>query len=239
MHKLFERCILQLLDTEPLEGSHQHGFRPYHNTTTAMLEIQSIISERMNVGEMVLVYSTDLSVAFDLLRPGVLLKSMVGRVPYSLCRIILDFLSDRSFCVKVGSSLSSERKMIAGCAQGSTLGPKLFSVYCGGLKDVIQGILVAYADDANVLLSGSNIETLRSKASEVMGTHVDWLQSIGMVVNVSKTEATIFSRVDLPLVDYCEWNDRLHKILNEGPGCRICFDQVCLQCAFFQIRNYR
>ncbi len=61
---------MELMDTSLLEGSHQHGFRSGHITTTTMLEIQSQIAEHLdnNGHNKVLVYSTDLTAAFDMLR---------------------------------------------------------------------------------------------------------------------------------------------------------------------------
>jgi hypothetical protein len=39
LSKLFERCILELMNTDEIEGEHQHGFRENRSTITAMLEI--------------------------------------------------------------------------------------------------------------------------------------------------------------------------------------------------------
>jgi len=193
--KLFERCIMEIMgDTSNLEGSHQHGFRSNHSTVTAMLEIQSIIAKELDNNRKVLVYSTDLTAAFDLLRPGIMLQRLVGVLPYKICKILHEFLIGHSFSVKLGDSLSKNYKMPVGCAQGSTLGPRLFSMYCGGLRDVIKDDLVAYADDAYVLISGVDNKSLITSASVVMDKHVKWLESIGMVVNVGKTEAVLFSK---------------------------------------------
>jgi len=94
------------MDCEALEGAHQHGFRPNHSTVTAMMEIQSLIADSLDKNEMVLMYSTDLSAAFDMLRPGVLMNTIKGHLPFKICRIIHDFLVGRSFRVKLGSSFS-------------------------------------------------------------------------------------------------------------------------------------
>ncbi len=78
--------------------------------------------------------------------------------------------------------------MKVGCAQGSTLGSRLFSIFCGKLREIIpqESFVVAYADDTYVLIADKDIEVLRSRAQEAMHSHVDWLKSIGMVVNVKK-----------------------------------------------------
>jgi hypothetical protein len=143
---------------------------------------------------MVLVYSTDLTAAFDMSRPGLMINIINGRLPFKICRIMKDFLTERSFSVKVASDVSSSMNMDVSCAQGFTLGPKLFSMYCGGLSEVIKENFVAYADDAYVLISGNNVQELRYRAYATLKSHVDWLVSIGMVVNIAKTEAIVFHR---------------------------------------------
>ncbi len=84
--------------------------------------------------------------------------------------------------------------------KGSTLGRKLFLIYCGGLRDVINDGLVAYADYAYVLISGKDTNDLKDQAELEMIRHVTWLESIGMVVNISKTESVLFSRKPEPSI---------------------------------------
>ena len=73
------------MDSGPLEGRHQHGFRAGHSTTTAMIELQSEISKHLDAGNKVLVYSTDLTAAFDMLRPGFLLDRVNSVLPFQIC----------------------------------------------------------------------------------------------------------------------------------------------------------
>jgi Reverse transcriptase (RNA-dependent DNA polymerase) len=199
LSKLFERCILGLMDCSSIEGEHQHGFRRNHSTVTAMLEVQRVLASELDNRKMVLMYSTDLSAAFDLLRPGILINSIKGKIPYLICRIIADFLSGRNYRVKLGNSVSSMYDLKVGCAQGSTLGPKLFAMYCGGLSDIVNYPLVAYADDVYVMIPGDNPEELVSKGNTMLKSHVEWLNSVGMVVNVSKTEAVVFCKRDVSI----------------------------------------
>ncbi len=74
------------------------------------------------------------------------------------------------------------------------MGPKLFSMYCGGLSDVIKEKVVCYADDAYVILTGDNMQELTARTNSTLTKHVDWLESIGMVLNVTKTEAVVFNK---------------------------------------------
>jgi len=98
LSKLFEKIILNRInDLGFLEGEFQHGFRSHRSTTTAMLELQDFVATHLDQGRMVGTYLLDLSAAFDLLRPEILHRDLMGVIPTDLLNIIMDFLSGRSF----------------------------------------------------------------------------------------------------------------------------------------------
>ncbi len=82
-------------------------------------------------------------------------------------------------------------KFPAGCPQGSTLGPKVFNIYCNDLHEVVDGHLISYADDSYVVLSSSNVSSLVQRSEEVIQKHLEWLSSNGMVCNTDKTEVML------------------------------------------------
>jgi len=150
--KLYEKMLLKRLNEETagLEGSSQHGFRPNHSTVTACLELQSVISEALDDGKYAMVYSIDMSAAFDLLRRDILLHELRtrGNLSEGLLFLISDFLDGRKMKTEVDGKLSGEHELKVGCVQGSTLGPRLFTIYCGGLPTLIKADhYVTYADD--------------------------------------------------------------------------------------------
>ena len=79
--------------------------------------------------------------------------------------------------------------------QGSVLGPKLFSVYTGGLLKALSNIhqessvkIVTYADDTYVIISSETDQKAIEKCQQTAIKHFDFLENIGMKVNKSKTE---------------------------------------------------
>jgi len=88
LSKVYERCVLNRLMNTPnfneLIGSHQHGFRKFHSTTTCAMELKDSISKYLDDKEKVLVYSLDLSAAFDMLRVDTFHDMLKDDIPEDL-----------------------------------------------------------------------------------------------------------------------------------------------------------
>jgi len=116
-----------------LECLHQYGFKRKHGTVSAMLEVQTQICEVMETKNSAVLYSVDLSAAFDLLRPKTFWKTLNNHIEDDLMAIIMNFLTNRSMMVEVEGKISEVVLVELGYVQGSILGPKLFSLF---MKDV-------------------------------------------------------------------------------------------------------
>lgn len=188
LSKIFERCILNRLPSE-VDGNNQHGFKKEHSTTTACLEIQSTLASLMDKGEKCVIYSADLSAAFDVIRPDIFHKKAKMCIGEELTDLIYELITDRQGFVEVDGFASTFFKFPAGCPQGSALGPKIFNIYSRDLNDHLSGEgvwLTTYADDSYVIVSGR--EDLEQKVKETMEKHLKWLSENGLVCNVEKTE---------------------------------------------------
>lgn len=196
--KLFEKVMLSKLEMElgGQEGDHQHAYRDKHSTTTALLELQNSIAKNMEKKLWVATYSMDLSAAFDMLRPEIFDTYLDGceNVSSGLKFSLSDFLTGRGFFVQIDTKNSSTLEMPVGCAQGSILGPKLFTLYLSELRKHIDGDLISYADDSYVVKASNSLDELKEKVKKVSKNHVNYLRSMGMVVNSTKTEIVIFRK---------------------------------------------
>jgi len=202
--KLYEKLVLEKLqhETEGAEGSFQHGYRKSHSTTTALLEIQSRISSLLEAKKKVAMYSMDLSAAFDVLRPDIMdVRLRELNITHHLRKIIKDFLTHRKIYVDIEGHKSELRDLKTGCVQGSILGPRLFTLYLGGLVDEINySQIVTYADDSYVIIDGDTTEEIQEKVSTISTCHVNFLKAKGMIVNPDKTEIIVFERKFEPII---------------------------------------
>lgn len=196
--KLYEKVILMKINEcgVDLDGTHQHGFKPKHSTTSAIVDIQKEISCRLEQGHDCVIYSVDLSAAFDMLRKRTFVSLLHPNITaQGLDRVLYDFLSDRKFIVEVNSSTSTEFNLEIGCVQGSVLGPKLFSLYTRLIPTKLPPAahITTYADDSYVILSApsGNLQSLVDDTNSCLQEHIEYLRKLGMVVNRSKTEIMV------------------------------------------------
>ena len=198
--KIYEKLLLAKLEKETfgIESDSQHGFRKSHSTVTAGLEIQSCIGELMDEGQFVIMYSMDLSAAFDLLRPDVFFENIAQKLSEGLRFSIMDFLTNRKMAVEVDGHITVPKDLKLGCVQGSTLGPRLFTLYCSRLKEkIMTEYYTAYADDSYVITYGETLELATKRAEDIAQRHISELEKLGMRVNESKTEVMTFHKNSL------------------------------------------
>jgi hypothetical protein len=223
--KIFERCLLNRLSSLDTDGINQHGFRAGHSTVTAGLEIQGFIAEELSVGKYVAVYSVDLSAAFDLIRPGIFVKKALKVIPdHNIVHFMHDFITERKGFVEINQWCSETLQFKVGCPQGSTLGPKVFNIYCSDLIESITfGKLVSFADDSYVVVSAPSMEQLVSSLKLTLVSHLGWLSANGMICNIEKTEL-MFMQSDVEPPDAIEISDRKIKVTNSFKVLGVMFD---------------
>ena len=154
--KLLERVIAARLNAHltkhGLHNPNQSAYRPGHSVETALTSIADSIFRSLDSKEGVVMVLLDLSAAFDTIDHSLLLERL--RDVFGIGGIALawfqSYLSNRSFRVRVGDSLSEPRNLKFGVPQGSVLGPLLFSCYTQPLANIMCNHDLSshqYADD--------------------------------------------------------------------------------------------
>jgi hypothetical protein len=122
----------------------------------------------MDNKKKVIVVSTDMSAAFDLLYKAILLPCMqkLG-IPLTLCSIYNEFLSNRRAFVQCGEYKSEEFDIPVGCVQGSPSGPYLFTLLEDGIADHMSDTnIVAYADHMYFIYKADSCEGVSDISSQ-------------------------------------------------------------------------
>ena len=154
---------------------------------------------RMNKTEVSAVVFLDLKKAFDLFDHDIVLKKLAIYLKNSSS--LPFFKSDphnRTQCILLHDSYSSEKSVKYGVPQGSVLGPILFGLFINDLPLHVKDISVdsdMLADDTTLHTSGKDIMQIRSKMQHSLDQVSNWCDNNHMVINPIKTKSmTIATR---------------------------------------------
>ena len=99
----------------------------------------------------------DFSKAFDSVSHyKLLIKLQNIGVDTKMRNIIKDFLSDRTFQVKVGDILLEVKHVLSGIIQGSVIGPRLFLIFIDDLPGLLTCFNKLFADDLKMVVNPNN-----------------------------------------------------------------------------------
>ena len=121
-----------------LENVSQSAYKQSHSTETALLSIKNEVHLALARGEATAVALLDQSAAFDTIDHSTLIECLCSW--FGVGGVVLDwfrsYLCDYYQCIKIGSILSDDRRLLYGVPQGSVIGPILFSLYTTPLSKV-------------------------------------------------------------------------------------------------------
>ena len=235
--KIVERAVHQQLYTylseNHLLSSSQHGFRPRHSTETALTSISDHILTASDNGEVSLLCLLDLTKCFDVIDHSKLLSKL------SLHGIDTSwfsaYLRDHTQSVSLTDARGKEQTSLPlpnsiGGFQGSSLGPLLYSIFANDLSLFGEdAVVVQYADDTQVLVSGKKSEIhVIFQMERALASLDNWFQANGLKVNAAKTQLMLLgSPQNLRSLNDIKVKFRDHNLLpiTEAKNSGVIFDR--------------
>ena len=129
MKRMINDRLTWFLEANNIITDYQSGFRRHRSTNDHLVRLETFIREAFIKKEHLVTIFFDLEKAYDTTWKYGIMKNihdigLKGRLPL----FIQNFLNDREFKIKVGSTLSELHKQEQGVPQGSILSVTLFSI---------------------------------------------------------------------------------------------------------------
>ena len=156
--------MYRFLEKNKLLNNNQFGFRLNHSTSHALINLTETIKRQIDGKKLVAGVFIDLEKAFDTVNHSILCNKLNqcgfrGKIN----DLILSFLSNRRQYVYINGYDSTERPILFGVPQGSTLGPLLFLLYINDLSYCLKHTTAShFADDTCLIYASSNIKTIET-----------------------------------------------------------------------------
>ena len=196
--KVLESLILPTINKYPQSAPDQHGFRPDHSTTSALLQMTTDIAMGFNRGkppDRTICAAVDLSAAFDTVCHNNLL-SKINRLqfPPATARWLSFYLRGRHVKTCFRGVKSTSRKINTGVLQGSKLSPSLVSFYIADMPRPTEPVKrVCYADDITMWATGVKIPDLEDSVNSYLEEIIAYLKNKALLISVPKSTVTLFS----------------------------------------------
>ena len=198
LERMINARLLWFLESQNLITNFQSGFRSQRSTNDHLVRLESFIRDAFIKREHLVAVFFDLEKAYDTTWKYGIMKDLQdlglkGRLP----SFISDFLSDRNFNVRVGSTLSDTHQQEEGVPQGSILSVTLFAIKINNIVKCLKpGVDCSlYVDDFLICYRSKNMNTIERQLQQCLNKLQAWTTENGFKFSTSKTQCVHFCQL--------------------------------------------
>ena len=158
------------------------------------MRLQNDIRTALNHGQYTVGIFLDFTKAYNMMwKGGVLEKLKRMKTGGEILNWIDDFLTDRTFQVRIGEELSGTFRLENGTPQGSRLSPLLFLIQINDFPEAEPNTKQAiYADDSSIWKCGPNLKFITKKLQTEVNKIEKWCDEWGFSLSPEKTVGVVF-----------------------------------------------
>ena len=199
--KVVERMVntrlKHYLESHDLLDEHQCGFRRGKSTTDNIIRLISDIQTGFYSKKTTVAAFLDITAAFDRVqKPALIYKLHKLGLRGHLAHFIINFLTNRTFQARCGTTLSQTTPQDQGLPQGSVLSPTLFLVMindmCLTAKSYVKYSL--FADDVALWTTQQDHCKAEKNAQLGLDQITSWCREWGFTLSAEKSAVVTFTR---------------------------------------------
>ena len=192
LSKILEKVVyLQIYDyftKNHIFHPNLHGYRHNRSTQTALLQMYDRWVSAAVAGQVSGVVLLDLSTAFDLVEPGILIKKLrIYGVEENFISWIESYLTERQQAVWIDHCFSEFLASDVGVPQGSNLGPLFFLIFYNDLPFSLDSDLEVFADDSSVTATDEQVDEIGAELTREGAKISQWMLENRLKLNADKT----------------------------------------------------
>ncbi len=199
--KGMERVLLWELNATTLAinplSRHQHAFRRGKSTETALSNMVEYIEKALVKRKFALGVFLDIQGAFDNVQPESIIQGMITKgINSNLIKWYHHYLLNRVIAMD-HKGIKMSRHLTLGTPQGGVLSPIMWNLVFESLIELFEEGSVkicGFADDAGLVISGSDPEVLRASMQEAVDKALQWGREAGLTFSPLKTVSVLFTR---------------------------------------------
>ena len=188
LEKVIYEHIYDYFSRNKLFHSSLHGYRGGRSTMTALLTMYDRWVKAANKSQITGVVLVDLSAAFDLVSPDLLIQKLrIYGFEEDIITWLSSYLTNRFQAVWIDNQFSSFLSNSLGVPQGSNLGPLLFLLFFNDLPDIINEDIDCYADDSTLGATAKHVDEIEIKLTTDCSNLSNWMVANQFKLNAGKT----------------------------------------------------
>ena len=197
MERLINNRLMWYLEKLNLLNNHQCGARQNRSTIDQLVRLDAYIREALARNLHAVAVFFDIEVAYDTAwKYGVLRDLHEMGVRGNLLAFVRNYLTNRTFRVRLGASFSGLQMQEQGFPQGGVLAVTLFLIRSDKMpKQIDDDIFKSqFVDDLNAAYAAEKMATIERKLQVNINRIYDWATSNGFKMALHKTKCIHFCK---------------------------------------------